>query len=403
MNINFTAPREVGEYSTKAFIAAAIFLGLGVVGLFVSGADMFYRSYLIGYFYAICFALGCLGLLCVQHLSGGGWGVAIRRMLEAGAKTIPFFAILFIPIILGSHHIYEWTHHDVVAKNHILHHKEPYLNMPFWLIRTGIYFAFFTALAYGLSRISLRQDKTGDPNLSERMTMISGPGLLAFILLCTFASVDWFMSTEPEWFSTIYGMLFIAQQAVSVISFMIVFGVLLATRAPMNEVIVPKHLHDLGKFLLAFTMLWAYFSFSQYIIVWAGNLPEETTWYLKRIRGFGEYMAWFIVIAHFALPFIILLSRDIKRRAGTIAKVAGFMMFMRLVDAVWFLAPGFTKIDVATGQGIGGFELHWMYFVMPIGMFALFVGLFMMNLKKHAMVPVGEPALHEALAPAAHH
>jgi hypothetical protein len=191
-------------------------------------------------------------------------------------------------------------------------------------------------------------------------------------------------------------MLFIAQQALSVMAFMIAVGVLLSKTAPMNEVIIPKHLHDLGKFLLAFTMLWAYFSFSQYIIVWAGNLPEETTWYLKRIRGFGEYMAWFIVLCHFALPFIVLLSRDIKRRSGAIAKLAMFVIFMRLVDAIWFLAPGFT-------EGIGNFHLSWMHVVMPLGMFALFIGLFMMNLKKHPMVPIYEPHLAEALAPAAHH
>lgn len=395
MEMNFAAPKEVGQYQTKALILAAILLGVSLIGLFTGNTATFYQSYLIGYFYAICFALGCLGLLCVQHLSGGGWGIAIRRMLEAGAKTIPFFAILFIPIILGSHHIYEWTHHDVVQNNHILHQKEPYLNMPFWLIRTAFYFIFWITVTYGLSRMSLRQDKTGDPSISDRMTLWSGPALLFNILICTFASVDWFMSTEPEWYSTIYGMLFIAQQAVSVISFMIVIGVLLSAVAPMDKVIVPKHLHDLGKFLLAFTMLWAYFSFSQYIIVWAGNLPEETTWYLKRIRGFGEYMAYFIVVAHFLLPFIILLSRDLKRRASAIAKIAGFMIVMRLIDAVWFIAPGFTK-------GIGNFHLNWMHFVLPLGMFALFIGLFMMNLKKHAMVPVHEPNLSDALATAHH-
>ncbi|HET6512815.1 MAG TPA: hypothetical protein VFH43_11525, partial [Candidatus Kapabacteria bacterium] len=353
METNYAAPREVGQYSTRAFILAAIFLGVGAIGLFTGNAAAFFQSYLVGYFYALCFALGCLGLLMVQHLSGGGWGIAIRRMLEAGAKTIPFFAILFIPIILGAGHIYEWTHEEAVNNSHILHSKAGYLNMSFWLVRAVIYFVFWTSLAYGLSKISLRQDKIGDPNLSDRMMYISGPGLLFFILLCTFASVDWFMSTEPEWFSTIYGMLFIAQQAVSVIAFMIVVGVLLASRAPMNEVMQAKHLHDLGKFMLAFTMLWAYFSFSQYIIVWAGNLPEETTWYLKRARGFSEYMAWFIILCHFFLPFAILLSRDVKRRAGAIAKIAGFMIFMRFVDAIWFLAPGFSKINGATGDGIG--------------------------------------------------
>jgi hypothetical protein len=403
MEINYAAPREVGQYQTRALILAAIFLGVGAIGLLTGQTATFFQSYLVGYFFALCFALGCLGLLMVQHLSGGGWGIAIRRMLEAGAKTIPFFAILFIPIILGAHHIYEWTHEEAVHSNHILHQKAPYLNMSFWLSRAVIYFVFWTSLAYGLSKISLRQDKIGDPNLSDRMMYISGPGLLFFILICTFASVDWFMSTEPEWYSTIYGMLFIAQQAVSVMAFMIVCSVLLATRAPMNSVIVPKHLHDLGKFMLAFTMLWAYFSFSQYIIVWAGNLPEETTWYLKRNRGFAEYMAWGVLLGHFALPFIILLSRDVKRRAGAIAKVAGFMIFMRLVDAIWFLAPGFTKIVGATGEGIGGFHLSWMHIVMPIGMFALFIGLFMMNLKKHPLIPVYEPHLADALAPAAHH
>lgn len=398
---SWEAPRQLGNWQGRAFIAAAIFLGLGVAGMFIVGTEQFFRSYLIGYFYAICFALGCLGLLMVQHLSGGGWGIAIRRMLEAGAKTIPVFALLFIPIIFGMKHIYLWTHEDVVASNHIIHQKAPYLNTTFFLIRCVIYFAFAIMMTMILTRISLRQDRIGDPNLSDRMTGISGPGLLFYVIIFTFASVDWFMSTEPEWYSTIYGMLFMAQQALSTMAFMIIMSVALSKYAPMDKLFTPKHLHDLGKFMLAFTMLWAYFSFSQYIIVWAGNLPEEIGFYLKRARGPWEYVIWFIILAHFFIPFLILLSRDVKRRAKTIQKIAIFMLCMRLVDAIWYLSPGLNQ--PSNTFVIGGSPFFWMDVVMPIGMFALFVGFFLMNLRKQPMLPVNEPNLADALAPAAHH
>lgn len=404
MEANYTAPREIGGWQSRAFIAAGVLLGAAVIGGLLLGGEggstQFFRSYLVGYFYAICFALGCLGLLMVQHLSGGGWGIAIRRMLEAGAKTLPFFAVLGLPIIFGMHHIYEWTHEEAVAASHILHTKAPYLNTSFWIIRYVIYFVYTIGVTMILTRMSLKQDQNGDPNISDRMTYVSGPALLFFIVLMTFASVDWFMSTEPEWFSTIYGLTFIAQQAVSVVAFMIVAAVALSHYAPMDKVIQPKHLHDLGKFLLAFTMLWAYFSFSQYIIVWAGNLPEENVWYLKRARGPWEYVAWLIILAHFFLPFMILLSRDIKRRAHAIKKIAMFMIVMRLIDAIWFLVPGFTPTK---DLKIGTFHLSWLDVVMPIGLFALFVGLFLWNLKKERMIPIHEPHLADALAPAAHH
>ncbi|HEY7545788.1 MAG TPA: hypothetical protein VID27_12930, partial [Blastocatellia bacterium] len=309
--ITSTAPPELDRFRQRALIVGAVALAVCVVGA-VFDRQQFFRSYLLAFIFWIGIALGCLAILMVQHLSGGAWGLVIRRVLEGATRTFPLLLLLFIPLLFGITSLYEWARPE--AHNiPLLQHKAPYLNVTFFIARAAFYFAVWLVVSFFLNRWSAEQDRTGEEGITRRMQNMSGPGLVLYGLTVTFASIDWVMSLEPEWFSTIFGMLFMAGQAISAMSFVIAVVVLLANTEPMSDVIAPRHLHDLGKLLLAFIMIWAYFSFSQFLIIYSGNLPEEVTWYVHRLHGPWRYIGLGLVIFHFALPFLLLLSRDLKR------------------------------------------------------------------------------------------
>jgi hypothetical protein len=286
-------------------------------------------------------------------------------------------------------HLYVWTHADVVARDPLLQHKALYLNTPFFLIRAVIYFAVWNATSFFLNAWSLEQDRTGDPRLARRMQKLSGGGLVAYGLCMTFASFDWVMSLEPHWFSTIFGMLLIGGQGLTALSFLIVALVWLSRRKPLSDIVVPGHLHDIANLMLAFVMLWAYFSFSQYLLIWSGNLPEEITWYHHRLDTGWRYVALFLIVFHFALPFVLLLSRAIKREANTIVKVAGGILVARVVDLLWLIAPEFR-------DGLG---ISWMDVVLPLTLSSIWLGCFIWQLRGRAILPVHDPQFEEALGP----
>src|SRR5262249_32119934 len=266
--------------------------------------------------------LGSLALGMVHQLSGGAWGVVIRRQMGAASRVLPVLTVLFLPIVFGMSHLYVWTHADIVNADPILREKHLYLNTPFFLIRAAIYFAGWNAVSYVLNKWGLEQDETGDPRYARRMQMLSGGGLLVYGVCITFASFDWLMSLEPHWFSTIYGALIMARQGLSALAFLITSLVWLARRPPLRGIVNPTHLNDLANLMLAFVMLWAYFSFSQYLIIWSGNLPEEIAWYLDRLQKGWRVVAVALVIFHFTVPFLLLLSRAVKRVPGTLVKVS---------------------------------------------------------------------------------
>jgi len=276
------------------------------IGLFISPFQ-FYRSYLSSYLFIVGVSVGSLAWLMLQYLTGGAWGVVIRRPCEAAARTLPLVALMFLPIAIGIPNLYPWSHAKIVAADEILQHKQAYLNVPFFLIRAAVYFAGWLLLSRLLNRWSAREDREGATRVHGKMAALAGPGLIFWGFSVTFMAVDWVLSLDPHWFSTIFGMLFMAGQALSSMAFLIALMVLLSRRRPMSEILTPRHLHDLGKFLLALVMVWAYFSFSQFLIIWAGNLPEEIPWYLDRLRGGWQYVALALVIGHFALPFALLL------------------------------------------------------------------------------------------------
>jgi hypothetical protein len=383
---SFTAPPRVAAIQRLALVVALVGLVLCVVGFLVS-REHFFKAYLLGYIFWISIALGSLALTMVHHLSGGAWGVVIRRVLEASSRTLPFMALLFVPLVFGIHDLYEWSHAEEVARDPILQHKAPYLNTPFFLARAAIYFIAWSALAYLLSKWSLEQDRGGVAQ-GLWMQRLSGGGLVLYAATVLFMSVDWVMSLDPHWFSTMYGVLFMGGQGLSALAFTIAVVVLLSRTAPMAHVIQPAHLHDLGKLLLAFVMLWAYFSFSQFLIIWSANLPEEIPWYLRRMGGGWQYVGLALIFAHFVLPFLLLLSRDLKRQSGRLVLVAVLVIAMRLVDMFWQIGPM---------HGDTGLSLHWLDFVVPVALGGLWVALFLWQLKTRPLLPLGEPQLAEAL------
>jgi len=377
-------------------------LVIGIAGLLAGGIgaamnlEQFYRSWLIGFLFCLGLTLGSLGLLMLQHLSGGQWGLVSRRVFEAASRTLPLVAVFFIPVLLGVSSVFEWSHTDAVANDPILIQKAPYLDVRFFVARAVIYFAFWILCAYLLTSWSAGQDR-GTTAVTQadsiRFRTVSAPGLLFLVLTITFASVDWIMSLDPHWYSTIFGLLTVVGQGLSALAFTIAVLSLLASVAPLSRFLSPRHFHDLGKLMLAFVMLWAYLSFSQFLIIWSGNLPEEIPWYIERMRGTWGFVAVLLVLGHFALPFLLLLSRDLKRHGGLLAKVAVFVIAMRLVDLIWLVAPNFEH---------HGFPLHWMDVVLPIGLLGVWLFMFARNLRSQALLPLNDPYFKEAFAHEAH-
>jgi len=388
----FTAPAAVDRLQRTALLVGIVGLVVCALGGFLS-PDYFFRSWLVGWVYWVGIAGGSLAILMLHHLTHGAWGLVIRRVLEASARTLPFLLVLAIPLVFGMGRIYLWARPEVVAHDALLQAKLPYLNTTFFLIRLALYFVIWSALAFKLSGMSRRQDAGTDTAVTRRMQLFSGPGLAAWCLAVTFFAVDLLMSVEPHGFSTIYGVYLMGSQALSALAFLITFALWLSRREPMEGVIKPGHFHDWGKLFLAFTMLWAYFNFSQFLITWAGNLPEEITWYLHRIRGGWGAVALALVVFHFALPFVLLLSRDLKRNARRLVWVAGLMLLMRLVDLFWQLEPAYVG-ETGTQNPL----FYWMYLAAPVGIGGLWMWWFLRELKRNPLLPVNDPYLAEAIA-----
>lgn len=385
-----SAPAEVDRLRVLALMAGGAGTVLLVLGLFLK-PDYFFRSYLVGWVFWTGVALGSLALVMVHTMTSGSWGVAARRVLEAASRTLPWMLLLFVPLalnlLLGNDNLYPWNNEEV--QHHFKEGKGIYLSTPTFLGRLAFYFAVWIALSVLLNRLAARQDREADPGLIRKMKNIAAPGIVLWTLCVTFAAVDWLMSLEPHWFSTIYGVWLLGSMGLSALAFLIVISVWLWRREPMNGVLRPGHFHDWGKLMFAFTMLWAYFSFSQFLIIWSGNLPEEIVWYKHRISHGWGIVAIVIVLFHFALPFLLLLSRDLKRNPRLLVLVASLMIAMRLVDLFWQVEPGFRNQAPA---------FYWMYLAAPLALGGLWLWLFLGELKKRPLLPVNDPYLPEALA-----
>ena len=387
-------PNALGRVSRTALLAGAAAL-LASAGLaFASGdTEAFHRSYLAGFVFWNGMALGCLAVLCLQYLTGGAWGIAIRRLLEAGTRTLPLMAILFLPVAIGLRHVYAWSRPGAMAGDELLRKKELYLNEPFFLGRAVLYFALWLGLAWLLNRWSLAQDASPGDALTGRLQRASAAGLVIYALTVTFASIDWVMSLEPHWFSTMYGVIYMVSQALGAMAFVIAALLLLAGYEPLSGFLTPSHLHDLGKMLFAFVMIWSYVSFSQYLIVWSGNLPEEIPWYLARFRGGWGWIGLLVLLFQFLLPFLLLLSRAANRKPRLLITAAAMVVAVRFVDVLWLILPAFSP---------GRLAIRWTDLVVPLGIGGLWLAVFASQLTKRPLLPRGDPDFAEAQAHGRH-
>jgi hypothetical protein len=375
----------IDNFMRKSRMAAGPLLLVGAAFAFIN-TEQFFRSYLFAYMFVLGLSLGSLAILLIYHLSGGRWGAVIRSLLEASIRIIPFLAILFIPIAIGMKHLYIWTDTAHVQADHVLQQKSAYLNTGFFLVRALICFAVWSLLSLRLNRLSDQQAKDPTPEVQSKLQFTGGIGLVLYGLTMTFASVDWVMSLDPHWFSTIFGLLLIAGQVLSAFALMITAASFLRNTKPFGDIISPLQYHDLGKLMLAFVMIWAYLQVSQFLIMWSGNLPEEIPWYLRRSQGGWQAVSTALVLLHFALPFLLLLSKGRKQNPRSLAPVAIGILVMRVVDLFWMIGPEFQRETL---------HFHLLVVVLPVGMIALWLTLFAMQLNKRPLVPVNDPNLPE--------
>jgi hypothetical protein len=381
--VSQTVAPALARIQRAAFAVGAVGAVLSLLGL-VLDRQRFLQAYLSGYLFVLGPALGSLAIVMLHNMTGGAWGFAIRRLLEAAMRTLPLVGVAFLPIALGVHQLYEWSHADVIAADPILQHKAVYLNVPFFLARALAYFALWAGLALFMVRLSERYDRKLSLKALRRLKSASGFGLAAYVLSMSFASFDWGMSLEPHWFSTIYGVHFIVGQGLSTLCFAILAAAFLARHEPFSRWLVPQHFHDLGNLTLAFVMLWAYVSFSQFLIIWSGNLPEEIPWYLARIGPAWQGLALLLVVFHFAVPFVILLVRGSKKNARVLARLAAALLVLRFLDVYWQIAPSFDA---------GEFAPHWLDVVVPVTLAASWLGLFVYNLHGRPLVSLQDAKL----------
>ncbi len=386
---DYMAPAGVGRVQTAGLAVGGAALIAAIFGA-VSSPEKFYQSYLFSYMLVLGLTLGSLGLLMLQHLTGGQWGIIIRRPLEAASRNIWLVLVMFVPIVLGMKSLYRaWLDPEKLKAEPLSAYQQGYLTHAGFLGRAVLYFAIWGALVWLFNSWSREQDQNPDDRaLRRRLKLLAGPGIILYVLAMTFAAIDWVMSLSPHWASTIYGFIFVAGQAITAMSLMIIVVAALSNSELYAGIIQKRHLHDLGKLLFAFNMLWAYFDFSQLLIIWSGNQPEEITFYRTRLYGGWGVVAVIVLLFSFALPFLVLLSRDVKRSAGLISKVAIWMILMRLVDLYWMTRPEFSSSALPT----------WLDIVVPIALIGLWVGFFAFNLKQQPLLPLGDPKLAEAIA-----
>jgi len=376
----------VGGIATIIMVAVAL--------IFPAERETALRAWLLGFMFACGLGVGGLGILHLQYLTGGAWGVVIRRTVEACSRTIPYLAILFIPIAAGVGMLYEWSHlHD----DPVIKHRGWYLTWGGFVGRAVIYFVLWFIMQHLLNKWSANQDNSADYEESAKWlgtaTAFSGPSIIFFVLVVSFAAIDWTMTLDPHWFSTIWGFLYVAGWALSAFSFSVVILAYLSDKEPLNRILGKRHFHDIGKLMLALVMVWAYFNFSQFLIIWSGNIPEETVWFLARMEHGWGWIGLILILFHFAFPFVILLSRDLKRDAKWLALMAIFILVMRILDVFYHIAPSPSTTGVEPH-----FSPFWiLYLLGPIAVGGIWFSFFLTELGKRPLVPVKDPFLENAI------
>jgi hypothetical protein len=395
--IDFTAPPIVKTIAQRSLIVGVV-ASLAAISLGVKYPDQFYRAYLLNFMDWLGIALGSMAIIMIRHLTGGGWGVVIRRLQGAAMRTLPLLAVLFIPIALGMKHLYIWAQPlDQVTDKHLHDHlldiTKSYLTPSGFVIRAIFYFLIWNLLSFLLSKWSKEGDSPSSPDNTNKFKIVAGPGLILYGGTISFAAIDWVMSLDPSWISTIFPLAILIGEVLAAMCFAVVVERILYNYKPMSEMLKPDFVHDHGKWMLAFTMVWAYFNFSQWLIIWAGNLPSEITYYMRRLNGGWGWVGLFVVLFHFAVPFAMLLSRPFKRDIRKLVWLAAWMLVMRYVDLFWIIEPNFSKTFTVTLADL----------VMPFAMGGLWMAFFFYNLGSLPLLPAYDPSASEVLEPEPHH
>jgi len=393
-NLDLMAPPVVKTIQRRSLVVGLIFAAISVAGAFTR-PDEFFRGYLLGFMAWLGVTLGSMAILMIRHLTGGGWGMVIRRILGAAMRCVPLMALLFVPILFGLPKLYVWARPlDSVADKHLREHLQQitktYLTAHGFISRAVIYFGIWNLLSFFLTKWSAQQDHPPVRDNSVRFQILSGPGLILYGFTISFAAIDWVMSIDPSWISTIYGLLVLIGEILSAMCFAVVVERILVKYKPMSELLKPDYVHDHGKWMLTFVMVWAYFAFSQWLIIWAGNLPEEITWYMKRLNGGWGYVGLFLVLFHFAVPFVFLLSRPFKRDVTKLVWLAVWLMLMRYLDLFWMIEPNFS----------GRLGVTWADVVVPVAMGGLWLAYFFRNLDSMPLLPAYDVFAKEVWEPA---
>jgi hypothetical protein len=445
MNPNGTLLPLVEKIRGRALLVGLVAAVIGaVIGFGLDYRTDFYRAYVFSYIFVLGLSLGSLALLMIHRQLGGAWGFLIRRPLEAAAMTLPLMLVLFVPILLGLDRIYPWANpkidweHEEAAEHpaskkadheagpvKVVSHepasidpagrlatkteniettfKHQWLNPQWFTVRVAIYFTLWIVLAMVLGIGSRRQDETGSVDLAYRLNALSAPGLVIYFLSVSFALIDWGMSLEPKWYSTLYGVLLIIGQGISAVALMIIIAAFISRRGELEGLDKPETFNDLGNLLLAFTMLWGYLSFSQFLIIWAGNLAEEIPWYMRRLHGGWEWIGRFLILFHFAVPFLILLIRPIKRNISALWKVAALVLAAHLIDDFWLIGasrafdPRNAEFQLITVPNPNIFRVTLLDFVVPIAIGGLWLSVFLWILKSRPLMVAHDPQLLPAL------
>ena len=395
-NLDLSAPPVAKTIQARSLVIGVIFSLIAIIGAFIRTND-FFHAYLLSYMAWLGITLGSMAILMLRHVTGGSWGMVIRRIMGAAMRTLPLVALLFIPILFAIPRMYVWAQPlDAIQNQHLREHLQEitksYLSVRWFVMRAVIYFAIWGMLAYFLTKWSARQDKPPVLDQSARFRALAGPGMILYGFTISFAAIDWVMSLDPSWISTIFGLLILAGQLLSAICFAVVVERILVRYKPMSELLQPKHVHDHGNLMLTFIMLWAYFAFSQWLIIWSGNLPEEISWYLRRLNGGWSGIGLFLVVFHFAVPFVFLLSRPLKRDVTRLVWLAVWLLLVRYVDLFWMVEPNFsTRLRVT-----------WADIVVPIAMGGLWLAYFFRNLRSMPLLPAYDLHAKDVLEPAHH-
>jgi hypothetical protein len=400
--LDLMAPPVVKKIGQRSLIVGVAFAVIAVI-LAVAKPDEFYRAYLLGFMCWLGVALGSMAIVMIRHLTGGGWGMVIRRILGAAMRTLPLLAVLFIPIIMAvaQHRVYPWAMplawvQDEHIREHLAKNKfitDSYLNLSGFIIRAVIYFLVWNVLSFLLSHWSKQTDRPGGPDNTQKFKAVAGPGLILYGFTISFAAIDWVMSLDPSWISTIFGLIILIGEVLSAMCFAVVVERILFNYKPMSDMLKPDFVHDHGKWMLAFIMVWAYFSFSQWLIIWAGNLPNEITFYLKRLSYGWGWIGLILVLFHFAVPFALLLSRPLKRDIRKLVWLATWLMVMRWLDLLWIIEPNFSQALNITIADI----------VVPIAIGGLWLAYFFRNLAALPLLPAYDPSAGEVIEAAPNH